>query len=35
LKNKDGFLYKMVAQTEQNNVQSLHRLAYVVIFTYN
>ncbi|KAL5236136.1 hypothetical protein ACI65C_003546 [Semiaphis heraclei] len=28
LKNKDGFLYKMVAQTGQNNVQSLHSLAY-------
>jgi len=35
LKNKDGFFYKMVAQTGQNNAQSLLSLAYQVIFTYN
>lgn len=31
LKNKDGFLYKMVAQTGQNNAQYLHSLASEVI----
>jgi len=36
LKNKDGFFYKMVAQTGHNNAQYLHSIAYeVFIFTYN
>jgi len=34
LKNEHGFFYKMVAQTGQNNAQSLHSIAYeVFIFT--
>jgi ATP-binding cassette, subfamily C (CFTR/MRP), member 4 len=40
LKNKNGYLHKMVEQTGQSNAQSLHNLAYEVIifliyiFTY-
>lgn len=36
LKNKDGFLYKMVEQTGQINIDSLHKIAAEVILTnYN
>jgi len=35
LKNKNGFLYKIVEQTGQSNAQSLHTIAYeVYIFLY-